>query len=46
MAFNLVIFVLVLEVIVVATTGWGWWIEVRLKRGTVGEVIKLEGGAV
>jgi hypothetical protein len=44
-AFNLVIFILVLEIIVVATTGCGWWIEMKLKRATVGGVMKLEGGS-
>lgn len=42
MALNLVILLIVLEVIAVATAGFGWWAEMKIKRETVGGVMKLE----
>lgn len=45
MALNLVILLIVLEVVAVATAGFGWWTEMKIKKETVGEVIKMEGTA-
>lgn len=45
MAINLVILLIVLEVIAVATVGFGWWTEMKIKKETAGSVIKLEGVA-
>ena len=44
-ALNLVILLIVLEVIAVATAGFGWWTEMKMKRETVGEGMKPEGVA-
>lgn len=42
---NLVILLIVLEVLAVANAGWGWWVEVKMKRGSVGGEMKLENAS-
>jgi len=32
---DLVIFLLIVEVLAVVACAWGWWVEMRLKRGIV-----------
>ena len=38
---DLVILLLIFELFTVAVTGWGWWIEMRIKKGS-DQGIKLE----
>ena len=38
---DLVILLLIIELFTVAVTGWGWWIETRIKKGS-DQSIKLE----
>lgn len=35
-ALDLVIVVLLIEVMAVGATAWGWWVEMRLKKGSIG----------
>lgn len=35
-ALDLVIVLLLVEVLAVGATAWGWWVEMRLKKGGVG----------
>ncbi|MCJ1269814.1 hypothetical protein MMC22_009707 [Lobaria immixta] len=39
---DLVILLLIFELFAVAVTGWGWWVETRIKRGSDQNNIKLE----
>lgn len=41
-SFDLVILLLIFELFAVAVTGWGWWVETRIKRGSDQNNIKLE----
>ncbi len=33
-ALGLVIFLVIMEVLAVGVAAWGWWVEMRMKRGT------------
>ena len=44
-ALDLVILLLILEVFTVAVSGWGWWVESRVRRGTTGAETKLHSGS-
>ena len=35
-ALDLVIVLILVEILAVGTTAWGWWVEMRLKKGGVG----------
>ena len=35
-ALDLVIVLLIVEVLAVAATAWGWWVEMRLKKSSQG----------
>jgi len=35
-ALDLVIFLVIVEMLAVGATAWGWWVEMRLKRVSVG----------
>ena len=35
-ALDLVVVLLIVEVLAVGATAWGWWVEMRLKKSSVG----------
>lgn len=35
-ALDLVIVVLLIETMAVVVTAWGWWVEMRMKKGVLG----------
>lgn len=35
-ALDLVIVLIIVEVLAVSTTAWGWWVELRLKKSSAG----------
>ena len=44
-ALDLVILLLILEVFTVVVSGWGWWVESRIKRGTSDSEGKMHSGS-
>jgi hypothetical protein len=44
-ALDLVILLLIIEVFAVAVSGWGWWVESRVKRGMYGSEGKVQSGS-